>query len=104
MQEIEQRLLDECDYRKEASYQRAFRKRYQGHPAIVVPEVHLDYSSEKVLTTSFYRGLTFSGWKRLHLKENGIESLTSFTVFIWGRFIWTGFSIATSSWKLLVLR
>jgi len=62
MKEIEERLLDECDYRKEASYQRAFRKRYQGHPFIVVPEVHLDYSSEKVLTTSFYRGLTFYQW------------------------------------------
>ena len=62
MKEIEQRLLDECDYRKEATYQAAFRKRYQGHPAIIVPEVHQEYSSEKVLTTTFYRGLTFYQW------------------------------------------
>ena len=62
MGEIESRLLDECDYRKEAAYQKAFAQRFDGHPHILVPEVHDDYSTKRVLTTSFYEGQTFYQW------------------------------------------
>ncbi len=60
--ELEQRLLDECDYRKEADYQDTFRRRFAGHPSIVVPEVHRSHSTQRVLTTTLYRGLTFHQW------------------------------------------
>jgi predicted unusual protein kinase regulating ubiquinone biosynthesis (AarF/ABC1/UbiB family) len=62
MQELEERFMDECDYRKEAAYQEAYRARFEGHPFIVVPEVHAAYSGQRVLTTTLMEGETFYEW------------------------------------------
>lgn len=62
MAELEQRFLDECDYRKEADYQEAYRRRFAGHPLIVVPEVHRELSSERVLVSDFHEGARFQDW------------------------------------------
>lgn len=62
MAELEERLLDECDYRKEAEYQDLFRARFEGHPVIEIPEVHHELSSRRVLTTTWYDGMTFHEW------------------------------------------
>jgi predicted unusual protein kinase regulating ubiquinone biosynthesis (AarF/ABC1/UbiB family) len=62
MRELEERLLDECDYRKEADYQDSYRARFAGHPHIIVPEVHRQLSSRRVLTTSFHHGISFYEW------------------------------------------
>ena len=67
--ELEQRFLDECDYRKEAAYQRAYRARFAGHPVIVVPEVHDALSSERVLVTDFHQGLGFYEWLEAESRE-----------------------------------
>lgn len=60
--ELEERLLDECDYAKEAAYQEAFRARFAGHPHIVVPQVHAHVSTSRVLVTTFHRGKGFYEW------------------------------------------
>ncbi len=62
MGELEERFMDECDYRKEAEYQEAYRARLAGHPTIIVPEVHAEYSGQRVLTTTFCEGKTFYQW------------------------------------------
>jgi predicted unusual protein kinase regulating ubiquinone biosynthesis (AarF/ABC1/UbiB family) len=62
MAELEERLLDECDYRKEADYQERFGRIFAKHPIIVVPEVHREHSSRRVLTTTFYEGRSFYDW------------------------------------------
>ena len=62
LEELEQRLLDECNYLKEADYQDTFRQRFAGHPRIVVPEVHRAYCTRHVLTTTLYRGMNFYDW------------------------------------------
>jgi len=62
MAEIEERMMDECNYEQEADYQDAFRKRFAGHPWIVVPEVHRMYSTRRILTTTFYEGKGFYEW------------------------------------------
>ncbi len=62
MGELEARFLDECDYGKEAEYQAAYRGRFEGHPYIVVPEVHAEWSTRRVLTTTFYEGRSFHEW------------------------------------------
>ncbi len=62
MKELEERFVDECDYRKEAAYQKAYRTRFRGHPQVVVPEVHEELCSEQVLVTDFYRGRGFYEW------------------------------------------
>ncbi len=62
MDELEERFMDECDYRKEAEYQQAYRARLAGHPKMLVPEVHADLSTQRVLTTTFYEGCTLYEW------------------------------------------
>ena len=62
MEELETRFLDECDYRKEAEYQNAYRARFEAHPHIVVPQVHAQWSTQRVLTTTFYEGSSFYEW------------------------------------------
>jgi predicted unusual protein kinase regulating ubiquinone biosynthesis (AarF/ABC1/UbiB family)/ribosomal protein L7/L12 len=55
--QIRERLLEECDYALEARRQTHFREILAGHPTLVIPEVHQDYSSARVLTTSFVDGV-----------------------------------------------
>ena len=51
--EIKERLIEELDYRREASNQQEFADRYRDHPFIHVPEVVRERSSTKVLTTEW---------------------------------------------------
>lgn len=62
MAELEERLIDECDYTKEADYQESFRRRFAGHPVIVVPQVFRERSTSRVLTTQLEHGLSFHEW------------------------------------------
>lgn len=62
MTELEQRLMDECDYRKEADYQETFRARFAGHPWIVIPEVFREFTTKHVLVTRLEKGKTFYQW------------------------------------------
>lgn len=62
MDEIEQRFIDECDYRKEAAFQEIFYQRLKGHPLIVVPKVHHELVSARVLVTTLEEGKTFYQW------------------------------------------
>jgi predicted unusual protein kinase regulating ubiquinone biosynthesis (AarF/ABC1/UbiB family) len=56
MAEMEARLLEECDYGLEATRQERFADLYAGHPVIVVPRVHRDWSTRTLLTTSWEPG------------------------------------------------
>ncbi|MGB8331478.1 MAG: AarF/ABC1/UbiB kinase family protein [Polyangiales bacterium] len=58
--EARARFLEECDYRHEAAAQRRFATLYSRHPTIVVPEVHLDYCSRRVLTSTWLSGSSFA--------------------------------------------
>src|SRR5690606_21523054 len=58
-QELADRSLEECDYRKEAAHQQAFKAFFADDPRIVIPAVHEDLSTRRVLTTTFVEGLRF---------------------------------------------
>lgn len=60
--ELEQRLMDECNYLKEADYQETFGERFAGHPTIVVPAVHRSHTTQRVLVTTLQKGLSFYEW------------------------------------------
>ena len=62
LRELEERFLDECDYEKEAAYQEAYYERFRGHPIIIVPEVHREATTRRVLTTTFFEGRSFHEW------------------------------------------
>lgn len=91
MEELEQRFVDECDYRKEAAYQVAYRKRFQGHPVIAVPRVHESLVGEKVLVTDFHEGQGYYEW--LESKPNPealATAVRSFYRFYLGSFYMDG--------------
>lgn len=63
--ELRARVSEELDYRLEASRQKKFAEIYEGHPAIVVPAVHDDLSTNRVLVTDLSNGARFEtakGW------------------------------------------
>ncbi len=76
MQELEERFLDECDYRKEAEYQRRFAEVFATHPWIVVPHVHDAYSTRRILTTTFYQGKGFYEWLATQPSETERDRVT----------------------------
>lgn len=53
---VRDRLLEECDYALEARRQRRFGEIFRAHPLVLVPDVHDDYCSERILTTTFVQG------------------------------------------------
>ena len=57
--EVRDRVLEELDYRREASNQQRFAELFRDHPFIVVPKVHQDYSRARVLTQEFVEGEPF---------------------------------------------
>lgn len=57
--EVKERVLEELDYRREASNQARFAELFEGHPFIVVPKVYPDYSKTRVITQEFIKGKPF---------------------------------------------
>lgn len=57
--ELRDRLMDELDYQREATYQHAFAERYAGHPFVRVPRVHHDFCRPRVLVSDYVEGATF---------------------------------------------
>ncbi len=60
LDELRERVDDELDYEREASYQRAFATRYEDHPFIRVPDIVGDLCRERVLVTEHIHGTRFS--------------------------------------------
>lgn len=58
--ELHARMLEECDYAREAAWQQAFAQAFATDPEVSVPAVHLDRSAEGVLTTSWHEGERFA--------------------------------------------
>lgn len=57
--ELRERIVEELDYRLEASNQRLFADTYRDHPFIHVPEVVDELSTQRVLTTELASGVRF---------------------------------------------
>ena len=65
--ELRARILEELDYRREATNQTLFADYYDGHPFISVPRVVDDLSAGRVLTTELATGARFAeldGWSQ----------------------------------------
>ncbi|MCP4603733.1 MAG: AarF/ABC1/UbiB kinase family protein [Proteobacteria bacterium] len=57
VKEAKERFLEECDYLHEAHCQNQFVELYATHPLLVVPAVHAEFCSRRVLTTTYAKGL-----------------------------------------------
>jgi predicted unusual protein kinase regulating ubiquinone biosynthesis (AarF/ABC1/UbiB family) len=60
VEELRVRMLDELDYRLEASCQADFAARYRGHPYVHVPDVVPELSTKRVLTTTWVDGMSWN--------------------------------------------
>jgi predicted unusual protein kinase regulating ubiquinone biosynthesis (AarF/ABC1/UbiB family) len=63
IEELEARLLEECDYSLEAGRQQLFASIYANHPAVIVPEVFPAWCGPRVLTTRWESGLAFEAFR-----------------------------------------
>ncbi len=63
--EVRERVTEELDYEHEAQNQRAFARRWRGHPFVVIPDVMTELSRERVLVTEYVEGTPFEEVKRL---------------------------------------
>ena len=59
--ELRERIAEELDYELEAQNQRAVARAHRGHPFALVPEVHTELSSRRVLVTDLHRGRALRG-------------------------------------------
>jgi predicted unusual protein kinase regulating ubiquinone biosynthesis (AarF/ABC1/UbiB family) len=57
--ELRERIGEELDYELEAQNQRRIERRLRGHPFMMVPRVHTDLSSRRVLVSDYVEGRRF---------------------------------------------
>jgi ubiquinone biosynthesis protein len=75
VQQLEQALVDELDYRIEARSAATFRRTLAEFPRILVPRVIEAYSTERVLTTERIRGTKLDGISPLTRLEHDFHPL-----------------------------
>lgn len=74
--ELRERICEELDYRREAANQRLFGEIYRGHPHIVIPEVHDELSTGRVLTTDLVGGHRVADARRWPRSERDMAGET----------------------------
>jgi predicted unusual protein kinase regulating ubiquinone biosynthesis (AarF/ABC1/UbiB family) len=62
--EMRERISEELDYEHEAQAQRAFARRWRGHPFIFIPNVVTDLCRPRVLVTEWIDGIDFEQLKQ----------------------------------------
>jgi predicted unusual protein kinase regulating ubiquinone biosynthesis (AarF/ABC1/UbiB family) len=62
--ELGQRLVEECDYVREAHAQAAFARAFAADPQVLVPAVLADHSAATVLTTAWAEGESFAALRQ----------------------------------------
>ncbi|HHO53192.1 MAG TPA: AarF/ABC1/UbiB kinase family protein, partial [Deltaproteobacteria bacterium] len=62
VEDLRARVLEECDYRREAAHIQRFRELLQGTPGIVLPEVIDSHSTARVLTTRWMSGTSLEAF------------------------------------------
>jgi predicted unusual protein kinase regulating ubiquinone biosynthesis (AarF/ABC1/UbiB family) len=80
-QEIRERILEELDYRLEATNQAEFAERYRGHPFIHVPAVIGELCRDRVLTQELVEGKTWTQalQSEPELRDSWAEAIHRFT-------------------------
>lgn len=58
--EVRDRVMEELDYRREATNQAKFAELFRDHPFIVVPKVYPEYCRTRVITQEFIKGRPFT--------------------------------------------
>ncbi|MET0727186.1 MAG: AarF/ABC1/UbiB kinase family protein [Acidimicrobiales bacterium] len=83
VEELRSRLVEELDYRIEASNQRLFVDFFRDHPFIHVPDVLGELSTERVLTTELAGGVRFEELETWSQEERDLAAESIFR-FVFG--------------------
>jgi predicted unusual protein kinase regulating ubiquinone biosynthesis (AarF/ABC1/UbiB family) len=78
--ELRDRVLEELDYRREASNQRLVAAYFRGHPTIHIPEIVGELSARRVVTSELSAGARFAevtGWSQQE-KDLAAETIYRF--------------------------
>ena len=59
LEELRERIVEECDYELEAANHRRVARFWRGHPFVLVPEVDTELSRRRVLVTDWVDGMSF---------------------------------------------
>ena len=74
--EIKERIVEELDYELEAQNQRSLARIFAGHPFIVIPDVIVSLSRERVLVSEFVSGVGFEEIKgRAQAERNRVGEI-----------------------------
>ena len=87
--EVKDRVLEELDYRREASNQAKFAELWRDHPFVVIPKVFPEYCKTRVITQEFINGKPFMSamdWDQDKRNELG-ETLYRFFFGSFNRFM-----------------
>ncbi|HEV3472871.1 MAG TPA: AarF/ABC1/UbiB kinase family protein, partial [Actinomycetota bacterium] len=88
--EVRDRVMEELDYRREATNQAKFAELFREHPFIVVPKVFPDYCRTRVITQEFIKGRPFTeafAWEDQQKKNELGEILWRFFFGSLNRFL-----------------
>ena len=87
--EVKDRVLEELDYRREASNQARFAELWRDHPFIIIPKVYPEYCRTRVITQEFIEGepfMTAMEWDQAEKDRLG-ETLYRFFFGSFNRFL-----------------
>jgi predicted unusual protein kinase regulating ubiquinone biosynthesis (AarF/ABC1/UbiB family) len=76
LDELRERVLEELDYRREASNQRLLAAYYEGHPTIAIPAVIDELSTRRVVTTELSDGARFAELQTWSQEERDLAGET----------------------------
>ena len=76
VRELRARLLEECDYEKEAREQTRFRQLFEDDRQVVVPPVLPTHSTEAVLTSAWVEGARFEDFAKERAERRGDAART----------------------------
>ena len=80
LEELRDRVLEEIDYRREATSQALFADYYDGHPTIIVPKVLPELSTSRLITSELAVGARFAEleqWPQ-HERDQAAETIYRF--------------------------
>lgn len=67
--ELQERLIEECDYKKEADSQQIFYSFFKDYPSIKIPKVYPEYSNNFVLSCEFSPDMSYQEFKQTATPE-----------------------------------
>lgn len=86
LEDIKTKILEELDYDVEARNQARFAELYRDHANIVIPHVHREFSSRRVLTTQLLTGRSYQKFKADAPQAEKNEAARTLYEFVFGTF------------------